>query len=96
MGNTTNTDEGNQCHTSITIFFARNCICGSCAAVTPCKSSHSGSIKAVLLRQRLYYSEGDPLQEKFKKLTETTCLTVDWKEPPMFPVSWSILCFMLN
>lgn len=38
MRKTTNTDEGNQCSISSAVFFARNCFCGSCAAVMPPKS----------------------------------------------------------
>lgn len=97
MGKTTNTDGGNQCNTSSATFLARNSFSGSCAAVMPRKSFPiQAGLRVCCWDRNCNITEGYSLQEQFGRLIESLCLTVDQKEPPVFPVPCSILCFMLN
>lgn len=65
----------------VAFFLARNCFCGSCAAVVPRKSfSIQGGLRPCCWDSGCAIRGGDLLQEKFSYLIETICLTVDWKK----------------
>lgn len=56
-------------------FFARNCFCGSCAAVMPRKSFPiQAGLRLCCWDRNCNITEGDSLEEQFGKLIETLCL----------------------
>lgn len=96
MEKNTNTDEGNQCNTWSTITFCQNCFCGSCAAVMPHKSFPVQGGIGLCCWDRGCSVRGEPAAGEIL-LTDWDYLPNCWlKNPPVFLVSWSILCFMSN